>query len=209
MTTVIIPAKSFARAKSRLQPALDGPSRAALARRLFEHVLDVARAVDGTDVLVVTDGDDVEATARPRGIRCVRDPGEPPLRLAVDLGLEVARSKGQGAALVLMADLPWVTEADVVALVSALDRADVVVGPDTRRLGTNALALRPGVSMPTAFGRDDSFREHLARAEALGLRAHVHESPSVAFDVDTPADLRAMTVLTGRRAARSGSVDPG
>lgn len=206
MTTVVVPAKSFGRAKSRLEDALDAPARAALARSLLEHVLDAVAACDAVaDVLVVTDGDDVALLAHERGLRCVRDPGEPPLRLAVDLGLDAAFAGPAGPALVLMADLPWLSPSDVSGLLAALDRADVVLGPDAQHLGTNALALGPGVRMPTAFGRADSFAEHVARATALGLRVRLHESPGVAFDVDTPADLRAMSALRDRRYARTGS----
>jgi 2-phospho-L-lactate guanylyltransferase len=206
MTTVVVPAKSFQRAKSRLQDALDGPARAALARSLFERVLDAVAGCDGvTSVVVVTDGDEVAALAHDRGLRCVRDPGEPPLRLAVDLGLAPACADPSDSALVLMADLPWLCSSDVAGLLAALEHADVVLGPDAQKLGTNALALGPGVRMPTAFGRADSFPEHVARATALDLRVHVHESPGVAFDVDTPADLRAMSALRDRRCERSES----
>lgn len=213
MTTVVVPAKSFARAKSRLAQALDLPSRAALARSLFEHVLDVTVACPRvTGVVVVTDGDDVEAIARARGLACVRDAGEPPLSVAVDLGLRAVRSgvgsgalpPSEGGAVVLMADLPCLTTAEVTALVTALDRADVVVGPDAPRLGTNALALGPRVALATAFGHADSFARHLALACAHGLRVAVHESPGVALDVDTPADLarsRSMPIDEGSRTA--------
>jgi len=206
MTTVVVPAKSFRRAKSRLEDALDAPARAALARSLLEHVLDAVADCDGvTGVVIVTDGDDVEAVAHHRGLRCVRDAGEPPLRVAVDLGLGAARACPADAALVLMADLPWLSSGDVAALLAGLDHADVVIGPDAPHLGTNALALGSGVCMPTAFGRTDSFQEHVARATAVGLRVRVHDSPGVAFDVDTPADLRAMSALRDRRYARTGS----
>jgi 2-phospho-L-lactate guanylyltransferase len=206
VTTAIVPAKSFARAKSRLADVLDAPSRAALARTLFDHVLDVVVAcVRVSGVLVVTDGDDVEGLARARGLRCVRDTGTPPLRVAVDLGLEVVQHLPSEGALVLMADLPWLTSADVAALVDGLVRADVVLGPDARHLGTNALGLGPGIRLPTAFGRPDSFQEHIERARAAGLRTYVHESPGIGFDVDTPSDLRSMNALSERRRARTGS----
>jgi 2-phospho-L-lactate guanylyltransferase len=223
VTAVVVPAKSFARAKSRLAQALDPRARAALAQSLFEHVLDVSTAcarVSG--VLVVTDGDDVESIALSRGLACVRDAGEPPLSVAVDLGLRAVRDAivpaaprggagfGSGApiesgVLVLMADLPWLTTADVASLVAALDHADLVAGPDEPRLGTNALALGPGVELATAFGRADSFAQHLAIARAKRLRVAVHESPGVALDIDTPADLRAMDAFSERRRARTGS----
>jgi 2-phospho-L-lactate guanylyltransferase len=208
VTTVIIPAKSFARAKSRLHPVLDAPGRASFARSLFEHALDAVAACPRVQrVLVVTDGDDVEALAAARGLDCVRDRGEPPLSLAVDLALAHARARGPCRALVLMADLPRLTAADVTALVAGLDHGSVVTGPDVLRRGTNALGLAAGVSLPTAFGRIDSFRDHLAIAAERDLRVYVHESAGVAFDVDTPADLRAMGALSERPLVRTGSAD--
>ena len=104
-----------------------------------------------------------------------------------------------------MADLPWLTAADVAGLIAGLELADVVVGPDAQHLGTNALALGDAIDLPTAFGRADSFREHVARATALGHRVQLHESPGIAFDVDTPADLRAMSALSDQRRGRTGT----
>src|SRR5690606_9522197 len=52
----LVPVKAFERGKSRLSPVLSDEARAAFARALFDHVLDVltrARTVEG--VLVATD----------------------------------------------------------------------------------------------------------------------------------------------------------
>jgi len=185
----IVPAKGFARAKSRLDGALDAASRSSLARDMLAHVLGTLRSSNEiTNVVVVTDGEDVEALARMYGAICVRDRGEPPLRLAVDAGLDALPTDAH--ALVVMADLPWLTTNDVRSLVAALAGADVVVAPDASREGTNALALRGRVR--TAFGSGASFAEHLARAKSAGLTTRIVESRGLAFDVDTPADLAAL-----------------
>jgi 2-phospho-L-lactate guanylyltransferase (CobY/MobA/RfbA family) len=161
----IVPAKGFARAKSRLDGALDAASRSSLARDMLAHVLDTLRSSNEiTNVVVVTDGEDVEALAGMYGA--------------------IAH------ALVVMADLPWLTTNDVRSLVAALAGADVVVAPDASREGTNALALRGRVR--TAFGSGASFAEHLARAKSAGLTTRIVESRGLAFDVDTPADLAAL-----------------
>ncbi len=204
----VVPAKGFARAKSRLEGVLDAPSRAALAREMLAHVLDTLRsAEDVTSIVVVTDGPDVEELALAYGARCIRDRGEPPLRLAVDVGLGEVSSDSD--ALVVMADLPWITVNDVRSLVAALTRADVVVAPDASRQGTNALALTSRGRMRTAFGSGESFAEHLARAKHAGLTTRIVESRGLAFDVDTPADLAELYAVSGPPsfawAAGSGS----
>src|SRR5579871_6872770 len=64
----LVPAKSFARAKSRLSPILDAQARRDLARSMLEHVLSVlAECPEIAGVMVVTDGDEVADLARARG----------------------------------------------------------------------------------------------------------------------------------------------
>jgi 2-phospho-L-lactate guanylyltransferase len=206
--SAIVPAKAFARAKSRLEGVLDAPSRAALARDMLAHVLGTLRASEEVgSIVVVTDGEDVEALALACGATCVRDRGEAPLRLAVDVGLDALERDAD--ALVVMADLPWLASNDVRSLVAALARADVVVAPDASGHGTNALALTSRGRMRTAFGSGDSFAEHVARANAAGLRTRIVESRGLAFDVDTPADFAELCAVSGPpssvRAAGTGS----
>jgi 2-phospho-L-lactate guanylyltransferase len=208
----VVPAKGFARAKTRLEPALDGPSRVAVARAMLEHVLGVLRDAPGIDgVMVVTDDDDVEALARARGALVVRDAGEPPLRIAVDAGLGAVRQSAPTAALVLMADLPLVRGDDVAKLLAALDAADVVIAPDAHGSGTNAIGFARDVTMPTEFGMGDSFAAHRRRANERGLRTAVHVAPGTAYDIDLPDDLvvmgRLMPEGAYRAAARSGIAD--
>ena len=199
----LVPAKSFARAKSRLAGILGAVERAELARSMLEHVLTVLAgcpAIDG--VLVVTDGDDVADLARARGAVAVRDaanpvmmggtPKPPALGAIVDAALAELRARSAGTALVLMSDLPRLAASDVTGLVARLGELDVVAAPDLRAEGTNALALTPPDRMRTAFGMRDSFDRHLLLAQAAGLRVGVHRSEGLAFDVDEPADLETL-----------------
>jgi 2-phospho-L-lactate guanylyltransferase len=186
----LVPAKSFARAKSRLAAALGEGERASLARRMLEHVLSTLAACPAVaGVMVVTDGDDVAEVASARGAVVVRDADRPPLGGIVDAALRELAARGATAALVVMSDLPDLTVVDLGALVAAFADADVVAAPDREDLGTNALAMRPPDLMRTSFGTRDSFERHLRAAEGAGLRVAVCRSPGLAFDVDEPADL--------------------
>jgi 2-phospho-L-lactate guanylyltransferase len=189
-TWALVPAKSFARAKSRLAERLDDAERAGLARAMFEHVLVTLRGC-GTigGVLVVTDGDDVAEVAEARGAAVVRDVGGPPLGAIVDAALLDLRGRGAEAALVIMSDLPELAATEVDDLVQKMHDADLVLAPDLRDEGTNALGIHPPDRVPTAFGTHDSFVRHRRLAEEAGLRVHVHRSPGLGFDVDEPADL--------------------
>jgi 2-phospho-L-lactate guanylyltransferase len=188
-TWALVPAKSFARAKSRLAEGLDERERAILARAMLEHVLGAlfaSGAIGG--VVVVTDGDDVAELSRARGAEVMRDGASPPLGAIVDAALAELRGRAAGA-LVLMADLPLLAPDDVRDLVRKMAAHDVVAAPDLRGEGTNALGLTPSDRLRTSFGTHDSFHRHLRAAEAAGLVVGVHQSEGVAFDVDEPADL--------------------
>jgi 2-phospho-L-lactate guanylyltransferase len=184
----VVPAKSLARGKSRLQPVLGEQGRARFARGLLEHVLGVLASCDLGGVLVATDGDDVAALALERGAHVRRDRGEPTLAQVVDRALEDVARRGASSAVVLMADLPRIEAADVHGLLAALADHDVVLVRDHLGRHTNALAVAPPTAMATCFGARDSFRDHCAAAAALGLRLSILENERISFDVDGPAD---------------------
>jgi 2-phospho-L-lactate guanylyltransferase len=165
--------------------------REAFARRLLEHVLGVlARcALDG--VLVATDGDDVAELAAVQGAHVRRDRGARSLADVVDGALADVASRGASVAVVLMADLPLVESADVLALLGALEKHDLALVRDHLGRHTNALAARLPLPIATCFGSKDSFAEHCAAARAAALRTAIVGSDRIAFDVDGPADLAA------------------
>ncbi len=188
----VVPVKSFARGKSRLQNTLDAHSRAALARTMFEHVVDVLlRTPELAGVLVATDGDEVIELSQRLGARVLRDSRHEPRSLGrvVDAALDNLHSQGAALALVVMADLPRIQTADVQLLLSAATDADLVLAADQTGRCTNALVVQLQHQHPTSFGHPDSFAEHQRRAQALGLRVQVVHNARLAFDVDTPAEL--------------------
>lgn len=183
----LVPAKGYARAKTRLAPRRSGPERAALARELLAHTLAVLSRCPGlAGVVVVTDADEVAADARARGAEVVRDAGAG-LGAAVEAGLAALSDRGAAAALVLMPDLPWVEAADVAALLAG--DADVVAAPDQAGRGTNALRLPLPAALATCFGQPDGLRAHLEATRGAGLSVAVVSRERLAFDLDTPDDL--------------------
>lgn len=198
----LVPAKAFARGKSRLAPALSDAARADFARRLFDHVLATlteSGVIDG--VLVATDSDDVAAAAHAHGADVLRDlAAGAVLSTVVDGGLAALAARGVTRAIVLMADLPQLVADDVRALAAAFDRADVVLVRADDGLHTNALGLTPPDWLPTRFGRSDSFAAHVADARAAGLRVAILDNERVAFDVDGPDDHARLQAARARSA---------
>jgi 2-phospho-L-lactate guanylyltransferase len=186
----VVPAKSFARAKSRMESALEPSARRELARALLDGVL---RACSGCSALagtlVTTDGDEVAELAARHRAEVVRDAARP-ARLAhiVDAALAQARSRGATHALVLMGDLPLVRARDLAELVHALRQHAVVVVPDAQRRGTGALGLQLDRAAETCFGNPDSFTRHVAMARVRGVVPCVLVQPRIARDLDAPGD---------------------
>lgn len=186
MTTIaVLPVKRFARAKTRT--ALDDPARADLAERMATSVLHVLEEVRGLErVVVVTSEPRIAALAA----HVVPDPEEVSHSAAALLGVEAALAAGARRVLLVPGDCPLLDADEVEAL---LDFAHdgVTIVPDRHGTGTNALVLDPPRAMVPSFGPGSCAR-HAALARRAGVRATIRHVPSLAFDVDTPADLRAL-----------------
>lgn len=194
-TCVILPAKSFAEAKTRLRAHLNDQARCALARALFLRALRVSLACPSVSTTyVVTNGDDVAELVHQIDTRkraaVLRDP-EPNLSLAalMDWALAQATLRGASRALIVMADLPAIEPSDIEAVCASLDAHDCVLVPDRRGQSTNALGLRLPFPGRTAFGHAESLAEHRKAARSLGLRARELSNGRIAHDVDVPEDL--------------------
>jgi 2-phospho-L-lactate guanylyltransferase len=74
----------------------------------------------------------------------------------------------------------------------AVDPPVVVVAPDRRRKGTNALLVCPVGLIEYEFG-PDSFRHHCEQAQRAGARLEICELPSLALDMDLPEDLEMVS----------------
>ena len=185
---VCVPARGFTRAKRRLRGVLDDGERAALARRLFEHVLGVVgEAAPGYTVLTLTDCDDVAALARSRGSEVRRDRAD---EQGPGMVLRAVAGELRGTALmVVMADLPTLCAGDLGAVLDAAHGLDAVFAPDGAALGTNVAWWRSPAPELLSFGCEDSLIRHEALARREGLRHGRVVRAGTSLDIDLPEDL--------------------
>jgi 2-phospho-L-lactate guanylyltransferase len=189
----LVPVKPFHMAKSRLAEALSSAARQKLARELLGHTLGVLRAAAGLEgVAVVSRDPAVEAMALERGAVPLPETSSQ-LGAIIDGGLDALSARGARSALVVVADLPGLIAGDVARMIELGDRYPVVLAPDEREEGTNALLVSLPSRMRTCFGRRGSFRAHSERAAALNIDAAAFRAPSLAFDLDTVEDLLRLT----------------
>jgi len=189
----IVPVKPLRRGKSRLAGMLTEDQRTRLNRYLLEHVLTTLKGIlEIEHTLVVSRDPAALALTREMGGRTVLEDGAPQFNTAIQRATIVARTQGAHAVLVLPADLPLVTPADVKALLKRGKKPPVVViAPDRRQDGTNGLFVNPAGLIEYGYG-PGSFQCHSERAIEAGARLEVINSPNIALDLDLPEDLEAL-----------------
>lgn len=186
----IIPVKPFAAAKSRLASVLTPTEREALSRSFFEHVLGVLRQTAGIHRTLVISRDSGALTlARDYGAQTISESGPSSLNAALARATQVALLGRARAVLVLPADLPFLSVAEVHELIDdALTQPSVAIAPDRINEGTNALFIHPPGLLNYAFGLH-SFIAHVTAAQAASAHLRVCRLPGITLDVDLPEDL--------------------
>jgi len=187
----IVPVKPLRRGKSRLAGTLNEDERTELNRSLLQHTLEtLSQLKEVNEVLVVSKDPSALTIARGHGARTVQEDGQSQLNTALKRATVVAKMYTTRAVLVLPADLPLITQADIHELIRRADQADgpvVVIAPDRHRKGTNALLIPPLGLIEYDFG-GDSFERHCELAKAAGARLEVVDLPSLGLDLDVPED---------------------
>jgi 2-phospho-L-lactate guanylyltransferase len=205
-TLAVVPIKSLGNAKQRLAEALERGSRRSLVQAMFSDVLGALRRTEGIDAIaVVTDDVVAESLASGDGVAVLPDGREAGQSHATEVGIAYAREHGFERVLLVPGDTPLLNPIEVEELLVRCERDDVGVAivPDRHGTGTNALVIAPPGSFAPSFG-PDSLERHLEIARDGRLVHRVESVPSLALDVDTPADLAALwaAVDAQRRGAQ-------
>jgi 2-phospho-L-lactate/phosphoenolpyruvate guanylyltransferase len=187
---IIVPHRGLEAAKTRLAPSLDPAERIMLASQLLQRVLKVAREV-ADDVVVISPSRPLAEIVEAAGARLEVQRG-----MGLNEGLDQARSEallaGIETLVVLHGDLPNLRGEDIETLVGALPSdgsPGVAIATDRGGTGTNGLALRPPGVINFRFG-SGSFAAHAAEVERAGVPCVAVNRAGLAFDLDTPDDLR-------------------
>lgn len=198
----VLPVKRFAAAKRRLATGIDDERREALVEAMLGDVLEAigeARAIERT--IVVSDEPRAVEAAAAIGAEVLADPGEGGHSGAALAGIARAVERGAGCAVLLPGDCPLLEPRQLDRLLTGVPSRFVAIVPDRHGTGTNALVLAPPDAIHPAFGEGSRAR-HVAAARQAEVPYAVEELPSLALDLDTPADLVALTRALESRAGR-------
>lgn len=186
----VVPVKLFSRTKRRLISLLSWHEREALAHAMLEDVLfALTHAPSPAGVAVITGDATAAAVAHAAGALVIADAENAGTTAAVMAAARHLEKMGREGMLVIPADVPLITPADVEAILAAHRIApSVTLVPAGNDGGTNALACSPLQAVPFSFG-EDSFRRHREAARARGIEPTILRLERVGHDIDRPSDL--------------------
>jgi 2-phospho-L-lactate guanylyltransferase len=186
----IVPVKPLRRGKSRLAGVLSEEERTRLNESMLGHTLKVLSEVREIDhTLVVSRDTAALALAREYKARTLLEDGSPQLNTALRRATAVAQAYSTQGVLILPADLPLLSPDDIRTIIARADQSPVVViNPDQRGTGTNALLVSPAGLIDYSFGVG-SFQRHCDRATKFCIRLEIVHLPAVSLDLDLPEDL--------------------
>jgi 2-phospho-L-lactate guanylyltransferase len=192
----IVPVKPLRRGKSRLAGTLSEDERAELNQSLLKHTLKTLSDLKEVEhVLVVSRDPQALTIARNYGARTVREDGQPQLNTALTRATVVAKIHATRGVLILPADLPLISQEDILTLIErASDPPVVVIAPDRHEKGTNALLISPAGLIEYDFG-ENSYQRHCERVKEAGARLEIVNLPSLGLDLDLPEDLELVREL--------------
>jgi 2-phospho-L-lactate guanylyltransferase len=190
----IVPVKPLRRGKSRLAGVLTEEERLDLNSQLLIHTVDTLKEIPEIEhVLVVSRDQAALSLARAHGARTVQENGAPELNVALTRATLVAKRYATRGVLIIPSDLPMISKEDVYAMLELVkDPPVVIVVPDRKKEGTNALLVCPVGLIEYDYG-PDSFERHCQRARQAGVRLEICELPSLALDMDVPEDLELVS----------------
>jgi 2-phospho-L-lactate guanylyltransferase len=208
--TAVLPVKRFSEAKRRLSVGVEDDQRRALVAAMLADVLDAVAAARMIErIIVVSDEPGAAEAAAGAGAELIPDTPAAGHSEAALAGIERAVEGGAETVVLLPGDCPLLDPRELDRLLTGVPERYVAIVPDRHGTGTNALVLSPPGAIRPAFGEGSRDR-HVAAAREAGIPFAVEELPSLGLDLDTPADVVALTRELsfagrgrGRRTARA------
>lgn len=186
----IVPVKPLRQGKSRLSQVLSEEQRAHLNQQLLKRTLEILRNVKAIDqILVVSKDPNALALAHELNVKTLQENSQTGLNNALKKATVVAQAYKAKALLILPADLPLLRVEDLQLFIDHChDEPAMVISPDRRNQGTNALLIKPVGAIQYHFGVG-SFMKHLEEAKMREIPVTKCDIESIELDLDLPEDL--------------------
>jgi len=177
---------------------------------MAQRVLRALTAVPAiTAVSVVTACEEVGRFAAGMGAAVIHQDEDGGTAAAFAHAVATLRRGGLPARTLMIAgDLPLIAASDLMSLANRQTvNPGVLIVPDRKRIGTNALLCSPPDAIEPRFGAE-SFQGHVSAARAAGVPYQVVESPALSLDIDVADDLELLRNCGGFTLDRPAPVMP-
>jgi 2-phospho-L-lactate guanylyltransferase len=200
---ILIPVKNLSAAKQRLAAALDQSSRTQLAQAMLHDVVAALASWPHRPACALVTSDPFAlGLARQYDFEIIPEPANPGETGAIEMATRLCISRGVDSTLVIPADIPLIQASEIEQIFARAPVQGSVLAPAADGRGTNAAFRRPADLFPLRFG-NDSFKPHLAAAQATGKPCVLLQLPGVALDVDNPEDLQQLLAHPGETRAQT------
>lgn len=195
---ILIPFKADRR-KSRLSAILGMEER----RRLSElMLLDVLRAFRKAGLLqrcyVITSDEEALSLVQREGAQTITEEEDQGVNAAVRAGMKTLEHSRD--VMVVPSDVPEFTADEINDVLDLKSTFGCVVSPSRSFDGTNLLFFSAD-AIPALSYDSDSFWNHLTDAAKSSISLAVYCGAGIMSDVDTPEDLRALSVIKRRTSS--------
>ena len=184
----VVALKTLSQSKRRLSAVLNDEQRSDLVEAMAQDVLSCLIRHPEIDAVHVVCGEGWTRDVFPEGPLVVWQEAESHDHGLIAAYEMVAARTGAERLLFIHADLPFLGQEDISAVIAASLDHHAVFSPDFTETGTNAVLRWRHQSLPLCFGKD-SFARHQQAAKAAETRWRVVRASGVARDVDEPEDL--------------------
>ena len=184
----VVALKTLSQSKRRLSAVLNDEQRSDLVEAMAQDVLSCLMRHPEIDAVHVVCGEGWTRDVFPEGPLVVWQEAESHDHGLIAAYEMVAARTGAERLLFIHADLPFLGQEDISAVIAASLDHHAVFSPDFTETGTNAVLRWRHQSLPLCFG-NDSFARHQQAAKAAETQWRVVRASGVARDVDEPEDL--------------------
>ena len=184
----VVALKTLSQSKRRLSAVLSDEQRSDLVEAMAQDVLSCLMRHPEIEAVHVVCGEGWTRDVFPEGPLVVWQEAESHDHGLIAAYEMVAARTGAERLLFIHADLPFLGQEDISAVIAASLDHHAVFSPDFTETGTNAVLRWRHQSLPLCFG-NDSFARHQQAAKAAETRWRVVRASGVARDVDEPEDL--------------------
>jgi len=199
---VIIPVKTFSKAKTRLNLSLD--QKLELCKIMLEEVVSTVSNYKKIDkIIVVSKDEEALKLTKKFGAIDIFDNEESGVNHAVSLADAYLEKNDYEASIVFPQDIPFLQEEDIDILLNYQKYPkSVVVVPSRRFDGTNALLRTPVNLMETHYD-EDSYKIHLEVGKSLTSNTSLVLLRRIMMDVDNNEDLEFLLIQNEKPSVTS------